>query len=37
MNEFWLDDPNIDSNVKGDLNNDDIVNFLDFAEFGFIW
>ena len=33
MNEYWLTDPN----VKGDLNNDDIVNFLDFAEFGPAW
>ena len=37
MNEYWLGDPNTDPNVKGDLNSDDIVNFLDFAEFGPAW
>jgi len=37
MNEYWLADPNTDPNVKGDLNSDDIVNFLDFAEFGPAW
>jgi len=37
MNEYWLGDPNTDPNVKGDLNSDDIVNFLDFAEFGPPW
>ncbi|MBN2455278.1 MAG: hypothetical protein JXB29_01870, partial [Sedimentisphaerales bacterium] len=37
MNEYWLCDPNADPNVKGNLNNDDIVNFLDFAEFGLVW
>jgi hypothetical protein len=25
------------SGIDGDFNNDDIVNFLDFAEFGLVW
>ncbi len=37
MSEHWLADPNTDPNIEGDLNNDDIVNFLDFAEFGLAW
>ncbi|MHC4396973.1 MAG: InlB B-repeat-containing protein [Planctomycetota bacterium] len=34
MTEHWLD---TGSCVEGDLNNDDIVNFPDFAEFGRVW
>ncbi len=37
MSEYWLGDPNTDPNVRGNLNNDDIVNFLDFAKFGLAW
>ncbi|MHC4266759.1 MAG: putative Ig domain-containing protein, partial [Planctomycetota bacterium] len=37
LSKYWLGNPNIDPNVQGDLNNDDIVNFLDFAELGLAW
>ncbi|GAG17598.1 unnamed protein product, partial [marine sediment metagenome] len=37
ITRYWLADPNTDPNVEGNLNNDDIVNFLDFAEFGLAW
>jgi len=33
--DYWLDKPSEDPNVKGDLNNDDIMNFLDFAKYNF--
>jgi len=34
MSEHWLADPNTDPNIEGDINRDEVVNFLDFAEIG---
>ena len=37
MCEHWLADPNTDPNIEGDINKDEIVNFLDFAELALAW
>ncbi len=37
MSQYWLADPNTNPDIRGNLNDDDIVNFLDFAEFRLAW
>jgi hypothetical protein len=37
MCEHWLADLNTDPNIEGDINKDEIVNFLDFAELALAW
>jgi hypothetical protein len=37
MCEYWLADTNTDPDIKGDINRDEAVNFLDFAELALSW
>jgi hypothetical protein len=35
--EYWLADPNTVPDIEGDINRDEIVNFLDLAELALSW
>jgi hypothetical protein len=37
MSQYWLERPSTDPNIKGNFNDDDIVNLLDFADLNLAW